>query len=82
MKQQFFPPAPFEFIVLNDKLQTEQNKDFVLQVKTQGKVMPENIAIQIGDEEYFLQTTKPGVFEYTFSKLSKDTTFSCLKLMD
>ena len=24
------------------------------------------------DEEYFLQSTKPGVFEYTFSKLSKD----------
>jgi len=24
--------------------------------------MPENIAIQIGDEEYFLQSTKPGVF--------------------
>lgn len=74
----FAPPAPFEFVVLNKSLTAQQNSDFVLQVKTQGKVMPENIAIQIGDEEYFLQNTKPGVFEYTFTKLSKDVTFSLL----
>ena len=74
----FAPPAPFEFVVLNKSLTAQQNSDFVLQVKTQGKVMPENIAIQIGDEEYFLQSTNPGVFEYTFSKLSKDVTFSLL----
>jgi hypothetical protein len=61
---------------LNKSLTAQQNSDFVLQVRTQGKVMPENVAIQIGDEEYFLQSTKPGVFEYTFSKLSKDVTFS------
>ncbi|MFM7894898.1 MAG: DUF4175 family protein [Flavobacterium sp.] len=72
----FAPPAPFEFVVLNKSLTAQQNSDFVLQVKTQGKVMPENVAIQIGAEEYFLQNTKPGVFEYTFSKLSKDVTFS------
>lgn len=74
----FAPPAPFEFVVLNKSLTAQQNSDFVLQVKTQGKVMPENIAIQIGDEEYFLQSIKPGVFEYTFSKLSRDVTFSLL----
>ena len=72
----FAPPAPFEFVVLNKSLTAQQNSDFVLQVKTQGKVMPENVAIQIGDEEYFLQSTKPGVFEYTFSKLSKDVTLA------
>lgn len=74
----FAPPAPFEFVVLNKSLTAQQNSDFVLQVKTQGKVMPENIAIQIGNEEYFLQNSKPGVFEYTFTKLSKDVTFSLL----
>ena len=74
----YAPPAPFEFVVLNKSLTAQQNSDFVLQVKTQGKVMPENVAIQIGEEEYFLQITKPGVFEYTFSKLSKDVIFSLL----
>ena len=32
-KQQFLPPAPFEFVVVNTNLQTEQNKDFLLKVK-------------------------------------------------
>ncbi|UGS23683.1 DUF4175 family protein [Flavobacterium channae] len=72
----FAPPAPFEFIVLNKSLTAQQNSDFTIQVKTAGKVIPENVAIQIGDEEYFLQNTKPGVFEYTFSKVIKDISFS------
>ncbi|MFD2908554.1 DUF4175 family protein [Flavobacterium ardleyense] len=72
----YAPPAPFEFVILNNSLTAQQNADFILQVKTQGKVMPENIAIQIGEEEYFLQSTKPGIFEYTFAKLSKDIEFS------
>ena len=72
----FAPPAPFEFVVLNKSLTAQQNSDFTIQVKTEGKVIPENVAIQIGDEEYFLQTTKPGVFEYTFSKVTKDISFS------
>jgi len=33
----YVPPAPFEFVVLNKDLVTQQNKDFILQVKTVGK---------------------------------------------
>lgn len=72
----YAPPAPFEFVILNKSLTAQQNADFVLQVKTHGKVMPENVSIQIGGETYFLQNAKPGVFEYTFTKVSKDVSFS------
>jgi hypothetical protein len=72
----YAPPAPFEFIVLNQSLTAQQYADFTLQIKTQGKVIPENVAIQIGNENYFLENTKPGVFQYTFSKLTKDIAFS------
>ncbi len=75
-KTKYAPPAPFEFVVLNTSLTSQQNTDFILQVKTKGSVIPENVVIQIGSEEYFLQNTKPGFFEYTFSKLSKDVVFS------
>lgn len=75
-KTKYTPPAPFEFVVLNTSLTSQQNTDFILQVKTKGSVIPENVVIQIGTEEYFLQNTKPGFFEYTFSKLSKDIVFS------
>lgn len=67
-KQQFLPPAPFEFQVVNANLQTEQNQDFVLKVKTVGKVVPENTLIFIGEESYFMETTKPGEFQFVISK--------------
>ena len=70
-KQQFLPPAPFKFVVLNKDLQTEQNKDFILKVKSEGKVIPENAMIFIGDESYFMEITTIGEFQF---KIEKPTT--------
>jgi hypothetical protein len=67
-KQQFLPPAPFEFQIVNSNLQTEQNKDFILNVKTVGKVVPENTLIFIGAESYFMEMTKPGEFQFVIAK--------------
>ncbi|MGL2962614.1 hypothetical protein ACSVH2_02200 [Flavobacterium sp. RSB2_4_14] len=74
-KQQFLPPAPFEFKVLNNNLQTEQNKDFLLKVKTIGNVVPENAMIFIGDESYFMESNKAGEFEFIIPKPSEDIEF-------
>lgn len=65
---QFLPPAPFQFVVLNSNLQTEQNKDFIIRIKTEGKIVPENAMIFIGDESYFMETTKAGEFQYRIEK--------------
>ena len=74
-KQQFLPPAPFQFEILNKDLQTEQNKDFLLKVKTFGKVVPENAMIFIGDESYFMESNKQGEFEFVIPKPSEDLEF-------
>ena len=60
----FSPPAPFRFTVLNSNLVTEQGKDFVLQIKSVGAVVPENVMIFIGDESYYLETIHPGEFQF------------------
>lgn len=74
-KQQFLPPAPFRFVVLNDKLQTEQNEDFLLRVKTEGRIVPENAMIYIGQESYFMESEKPGEFRFRIPKPNADTEF-------
>ena len=74
-KQQFLPPAPFEFMVLNTSLQTEQNKDFLLKVKTIGNVVPENAMIFIGEESYFMEKSKLGEFEFVIPKPSQNLEF-------
>ncbi len=74
-KQQFLPPAPFEFQVINKNLQTQQNKDFLLKVKTIGTVVPENAMIFIGDESYFMESTKPGEFQFVITKPRENLEF-------
>ncbi len=74
-KQQFLPPAPFQFIILNDNLQTEQNKDFVVKVRTVGKVVPENALIVIGKENYFMESIAPGEFAFKIAKPSANIQF-------
>ncbi|WP_367268924.1 hypothetical protein [uncultured Flavobacterium sp.] len=71
----YAPPAPFEFVVLNDSLKAQQDTDFILQVKTQGSVVPENAMITVGEENYYLESVKSGVFQYRFEKPSKNIEF-------
>ncbi|WP_101472002.1 DUF4175 family protein [Flavobacterium lindanitolerans] len=73
--ERFSPPAPFAFEIINPSLQTEQGNDFVLQVKSQGKVVPENAMIFIDGESYFMESAKPGFFEYKFTRPSKNIRF-------
>ena len=74
-QDQFFPPAPFKFVILNNNLQTEQNKDFIIRIKTEGKIVPENAMIFIGDESYFMETTKAGEFQYRIEKSTSNILF-------
>jgi len=67
-QEQFLRPAPFQFVVLNNNLQTEQNKDFVIRIKTEGNVIPEKVMIFMGDESYFMESTKAGEFQYIIKK--------------
>ena len=71
----YAPPAPFEFVIVNKLLMAQQDTDFVLEVKTQGSVVPENAMITIGNENYYLESVKPGMFTYRFEKPSKNIEF-------
>ena len=71
----FLPPAPFKFVVLNSNLQTEQGKDFILRIKTEGKIVPENAMIFIEDESYFMESVKAGEFQFKIAKPSGNIFF-------
>ncbi|MEO7977874.1 hypothetical protein [Flavobacterium sp.] len=72
----FLPPAPFKFVVLNQNLQTEQNKDFVIKMESIGNIVPENVMIHIGDESYFMESSQPGKFEFKIEKPVDNVSFS------
>ncbi|MCJ1807445.1 hypothetical protein MRP92_11065 [Flavobacterium covae] len=70
----FSPPAPFELFI-KDSLVTQQNKDFTLTVFSKGKVNPDKAIIVIGNEQYFMENTAPGIFKYTFENPLADIKF-------
>ncbi|WP_374174450.1 hypothetical protein [Flavobacterium tructae] len=72
----FLPPAPFKFVVLNQNLQTEQNKDFVIKMESVGKIVPENVMIHIGNESYFMESSQTGKFEFKVEKPVENVSFS------
>jgi hypothetical protein len=74
-KEQFLPPAPFQFVILNPRLQTEQNQDFILKIKTEGKVIPENARIILGNESYFMESIKAGEFQFKIEKPVSNVSF-------
>ncbi|WP_299548922.1 DUF4175 family protein [Seonamhaeicola sp.] len=67
-KTEYEPPAPFQFFVVNENLQTIENKDFKLMVRTAGELIPENVQIEYDNEIYFLHQTGVGEFEYVFTQ--------------
>ena len=74
-KKQFLPPAPFKFVLLNKDLETEQNKDFVIKVKSEGKIIPETVMINIGSESYFMESNGRGEFQYKIEKPNSNVSF-------
>lgn len=69
------PPAPFEFFVMNESLKGIENKDYKLQIRTTGDIVPEEVSIHFNNETYFLQQTRPGEFSFVFEQPVTDIPF-------
>ena len=74
-RQEFAPPAPFKFVILNQNLQAKENQDFIVKVKTEGSVVPENAMILIGDQKYFMESDRSGAFSFKIPKPSENLEF-------
>src|SRR5690606_1092847 len=57
------------------ELKVNQGEDFILNVKTQGKIIPEQVMIVLGTESYYLENVGVGEFQYRFAKPAKDVNF-------
>ncbi|SIQ03485.1 DUF4175 family protein [Maribacter ulvicola] len=67
-------PAPFQFKILSNHLNTLQDQPFTIQVATTGNIKPENVYIEIDGKPILLQENS-GLYEYTFVPPIKTTRF-------
>lgn len=68
-------PAPFKFTVLNDSLYVKKGSDFTLEVKAAGQYSPDQIMINYGGNDYYMEKKSTGYFTYDFKGLNNDIDF-------
>ncbi len=71
----FFKPAPFTFVVQEDKLSVAQFEDFPLQVKIEGEQLPNEVFLNVEGIEYRLTKEAPDLFSYRFVNVQQDQEF-------
>ena len=70
------PPAPFQFLIMNESLNAIENQDFKLIITTEGEITPENVQISFNNETYFLNQISSNEFEYVFAQPKLNINFN------
>ncbi len=73
--QEFVPPAPFQFKVLNDSLKGIAGEDFKIIATTEGDIAPEQLSIHLNQQAFRLQPNANGVVEFNLQNLTATTEF-------
>lgn len=71
----FEKPAPFNFIITNNELQTIRNTDFILNLKTEGSALPAEVMMTIGNDRLPMQSAGQNNFRYTFRNVTEPVRF-------
>lgn len=71
----FYPPAPFKFMLKNKKLEVPLNGNYSIKLKVSGKKLPAEVHIVLGGKELLMQTEEREQFSYTLQNVNKNTSF-------
>jgi hypothetical protein len=74
-KQYYEKPAPYRFLVENDKFTAFQNENFTVNVLVEGDEIPQEAFIEVGNATYKLQRNSNTSFSYEFKNLQRTTDF-------
>ncbi|WP_228236628.1 hypothetical protein [Allomuricauda sp. M10] len=70
-------PAPFQFQLLNDRLEVLDNEPLTIRATTVGDVRPESVSIVVNGEELLMKNIG-GEYTYTFEPPVAESTFYLL----
>lgn len=74
--KEFLKPSPFQFSIVNKKLEVLQNGDFDLEIMVAGSQLPGEAFIEIGGYPYRLKKEGPDRFSYRFNNVAETTKFN------
>lgn len=68
-------PVPFTITVLNEKLETFQQEDFLLEIKVEGSELPADLFIENNGIQYRMEKKNPVMFQYKFRNVQETRRF-------
>lgn len=70
-QQTFVPPAPFEFVINEERLRARQGETVVIELELKGDEIPRESYILLGNNRYKMKRTDAGRFEYSIPNVQK-----------
>ncbi|MEJ5993877.1 hypothetical protein WG904_05530 [Pedobacter sp. Du54] len=70
--KEILPKAPFDFVVLNQKLSVTQGDDLTLNLKLTGDEFPQDLYLEDGANTYKLEKESISRFNYTLKNIQKN----------
>lgn len=74
-KTEYIPPAPFNFIILNDKMECIQHQDFKLSVQIVGNEIPTDAYLEMNGLPIKMKKQANHIFEYEFNNIQHNIDF-------
>ena len=71
----FEPVAPFQFLVLHNKLEVASLQDFTLNIRIKGEELPKDLYIDIEGNKFKCLSTDKTNFTYLFKNVKDDVRF-------
>ena len=73
--REFPKPLPFGIQILSNPLECQNNTNFLLQIKTQGAVMPSDLTIDVDGVFHRMQRLNSDTFQFIFSDVQQNKMF-------
>jgi len=74
-KTEYIPPAPFDFVILNQTLECIQHQDYKLIIQLRGDEIPTDSYLELSGLSIKMKKQADHVFEYDFRNIQKTQSF-------
>ncbi|WMJ71986.1 DUF4175 family protein [Cytophagaceae bacterium ABcell3] len=74
--KEFTYPAPFEFVLQNEKLKAFRNENFEIKLETEGDQIPEDVYLINNGRRWKMKKDSPTTWSYTFRNLQRTENFT------
>lgn len=73
--ENFEPPAPFAFHIISNEMNVPMYADYKLEAEVNGNKLPNQVYVQVGDEQLEMQKVSKNRYSYVFSRVAQPINF-------